>query len=114
MERSDIRERRYGLFGRPRISLPLNAGYRLMSSLLRQVEIAQIRRRLILLDRHQEAVGAEEIVLLADDDMNIVFHADVLAPPDRSLGGDAAVVLGDGPRTRQRIVDHGDFVMQNV
>src|SRR6267142_425493 len=87
---------------------------RVVSSLPRQVEIAQIRWWLILLDRHQEAVGAEEIVLLADDDMNIVFGADVLAPPDRSLGGDTAVVLGDGPGPRQRIVDHGDLVVQHV
>src|SRR4029453_7234503 len=84
------------------------------SSLPRQVEIAQIRWRLILLGRHQEAVGTEEIVLLADDDMNVVFGADVLAPPDRSLGGDAAIVLDDGPGTRQCIVEHRDLVVQNV
>ena len=33
------------------------------------IEIAQVRRRLVLLGRHQQAVAAQEIVLLADADM---------------------------------------------
>src|SRR5207237_3553933 len=36
-------------------------------SLLRLLEISQIRRRLVLLGGHQQAVRAEEIVFLADD-----------------------------------------------
>ena len=55
-----------------------------------------------------------EIVVFADRDMSIVFGADVLAPPDRLFGRDAAVVLDDGPGTRQRMVERGDFVMQEV
>src|SRR5205807_9880351 len=38
-----------------------------MRSLLRLFEISQIRRRLVLLGRHQEAVRAQEIIFLADD-----------------------------------------------
>jgi hypothetical protein len=52
---------------------------------------------LVILGRHQEAVGAEQLALLADHDMNLVFGADDLVPPSRTLRGDATVVLGDGP-----------------
>src|SRR5438105_2347705 len=68
-------------------------------SLSRLVEISQIRRRLILFDRHQEAVRAEEIVLLADNNVDVVLDADVFPPPDRSLGCNATVVFDHGPGT---------------
>jgi hypothetical protein len=42
-------------------------------SLWRALEIAQIRRRLIFLGRHQLAVGAAEIVLVLDADMGVGF-----------------------------------------
>ena len=83
-------------------------------SLPRSVEISQIRWRLIFLDRHQEAVGAQEIVLFPDDNMNVVFGTNILAPPDRLVCRDTTVVLHDRPRTRQRIVDGCDFVVQEV
>src|SRR5580692_3230144 len=37
--------------------------------LLRLLEIAQVRRRLVLLGGHQQALAAEKIVLAADDDL---------------------------------------------
>jgi hypothetical protein len=37
--------------------------------LFRLIEISQIRRRLVLFGWHQQAVGAQEIAILADDDM---------------------------------------------
>src|SRR5262249_40168798 len=50
------------------------------SLLLRLVEISQIRRRLILLRGHQVAIGAQEIILLADDHMMVVLGTNRLAP----------------------------------
>src|SRR5262249_60266021 len=45
-----------------------------------RVEIAQIGRRLVLLHRHQETVGAEGIGLAADADLAVGFPADRLVP----------------------------------
>ena len=45
-----------------------------------RLEIAQVRRRLVLLGRHQIAVAADEIVLLADHDVVVVLGAVVLVP----------------------------------
>src|SRR5215467_3269915 len=87
---------------------------RVSSSLPGLVEISQIWRRLILFDRHQEAVRAEEIILLADNNVDVVLDADVFPPPDRSLGCNATVVFDHGPGTCESIVDHGDFVVQDV
>src|SRR6516164_84907 len=77
----------------------------------RLVEIFQVGRRLALAGRHQLAVGAEEIALLADHHVMIVLDADVLVP-----GGVAIAVVG--PRHRpwsgQRMIDDRDLVAQNV
>src|SRR5262249_55165082 len=51
-----------------------------VSPLLLRVEIAQVRRRLILAHRHQQVVAAEEIVLLADGHVPVVLGADGFAP----------------------------------
>src|SRR5580693_7530232 len=80
-------------------------------SIRRPLEISQVRRRLVALARHQHAVGAEEIVLLADQDMVIVLRAVPLEP---DLPGVAPVGLGDGPWPGQRVVDGGDLVVQNA
>src|SRR5262249_27077378 len=80
----------------------------------RSIEVSQIRRRLILLDRHQEAIGAQEVVFLADDNVNIIFSTDVLSPPDWLVRRYAAVILDDRPGARQRIVDRGDFIMEKI
>ena len=52
------------------------------------LEIAQVRRRLVLLGRHQKAVGAEEVVLLADHHVIVVLAAIVLVPERRCGRGD--------------------------
>src|SRR5580704_17838103 len=46
--------------------------------------------------------------------MRVILAVDFLPPPDRLLGGNAAVVLYDRPWTRQRTVDHGNLVVQDV
>src|SRR5258707_5396188 len=83
------------------------------SSLLRPVEILQIRRRLIFAGRHQQAIGAEEVVVLADHHMRIVLAADPLAP-DRLRIGIAQIVFRHRPRARQSMVNGGDFVVQDA
>src|SRR5882724_5536990 len=74
------------------------------------LELAQVRRRLILAGRHQEAVGAEEILLLADLHLVLVLAADGLEP-----GRFPLPVIGPRhrPRARERIIDHGDVVAQD-
>src|SRR5215831_18071381 len=68
--------------------------------LLNLVEVAQIRRLLSLLHRHQEAVGGHEIALLADIDVLIVLGAIVEVPGDVWTGL-AHVALGHRPGPRQ-------------
>src|ERR1700732_5367594 len=48
--------------------------------LLRPLEIARVRRRLVLARRHQVAVRTDEIGLAADDDVLVVLVAIVLGP----------------------------------
>ena len=45
--------------------------------------------------------------------MLVELGADRLAP-DRPIGCNAAIILGHRPGTRQRVVDRGDFVVQQV
>ena len=47
-------------------------------SVLRLLEVAQVGRRLVLLGRHQEPLDAEKIVLLADDDLCVLFSDVIL------------------------------------
>jgi hypothetical protein len=70
----------------------------LLQLLRRLLEVAQIRRRLVLSCRHQETVRTQIKILIGDHDVDVIFGTNVLAPPDRSLGGDAMVVER-GPRT---------------
>src|SRR5262249_2106024 len=49
-------------------------------SLSRWLEVAQVRRLLVLLSRHQIAVRAHEIVVLADPDVMIVLRTGVVVP----------------------------------
>src|SRR5215469_15735273 len=81
---------------------PSSTGYGapLRHSLL-LLEILQIRRRLILLRRHQEAVLADIVVLLADQHVMIAVGALRLEPDRLRLLG-AFVFLGGRERTRQR------------
>src|SRR5438876_5142749 len=82
-------------------------------SLLRLVEISQIRGRLILLGGHQQAVRAEEIVFLADDNVCVAFLAPGFGPLLR-LFRNAPVLPVGGPWSRQGIIDHGGEDMNNV
>ncbi len=50
---------------------------------LLDVEMPQIRRGLVLLDRHQVAVGAEHILFLADEHVVEVFGTVILGPHHR-------------------------------
>src|SRR2546421_70419 len=81
--------------------------------LARAFEIAQIRRRLVLLGGHQLAVGAEIVRLAADADMRIVFSA-MVRVPDRTQIGIAGGLLFLDPRPRQRTIGHGDLVIERV
>src|SRR5215475_7937611 len=75
------------------------------------IKIPQIRWALALFGRHEEPIGAAHIAFIADLDVVVVLGADRL-DPDRIA--DAVVVLGDGPRTGQRIVDGGNLVVEHV
>src|SRR5690348_2142965 len=77
------------------------------------LEISQIGRRLVLLRRHQEPIGAEKIVLLADDDLVVALGAIAFGPGRVRLLA-AAEGLVDAPGPRQRMIEHRDLVMQNV
>src|ERR1700722_9231598 len=74
-----------------------------LSLACRPIEISQVGRHLIFLGGHEQTVAAEEIDLIADVDMHVVFGAHVLFPPDRLIGLSAAEVLDDDPRPRQRM-----------
>src|SRR6516165_10413225 len=64
--------------------------------LLHILEIAQVGGLLALLDRHQVAIGAEVVALLADDDVLIVLAAFVLIE-DHLLLRHPQVALVDRP-----------------
>jgi hypothetical protein len=73
--------------------------------------VHQIRRRLILSCRHQEAIDTQEIILLADDDLVIALGA-IVFDPARARIWIALEHLVDAPRPRERVVDHRDLVME--
>src|SRR5215831_9074636 len=77
-------------------------------------EVLQVRRRLVLACRHQEAVGTEKVVLSADLDVNVAFSADRFRPNRLLPGRNAAIFLDRRPRSRQRIVDGRDLVDDDV
>src|SRR5215472_13460746 len=79
----------------------------------RLLEISQIGGRLVLLLRHQHALGAEVVALVADRDVALSVGADIFAP-FRPRPAGAAEALGDRPGPGQRMVDHRDLVAQNV
>src|SRR5215469_14280672 len=85
----------------------------LAGSFLRLLEILQIRRRLVLLRRHKEAGLADIIVLLADLYMMVAVGALRFEPHRLRLGGPAVLLVG-GERAGQRMVMHGDVVVQEV
>src|SRR5262245_19589830 len=114
MERSEIRERWY--------MLPSFPAFRSAPCALRvprpsaippspSLEITQVRRLLPLLRRHQQPVGAEHVVLVADLHMRIIDRAIAFGKDRVAL---ATVCLQHGPGPRQRIVDGRDLVVQVV
>src|SRR5258708_37324617 len=78
------------------------------------LEISQIRRCLIFLCGHEQAIRTQVVRLLANRHMGIVFGANILAPPDRLVGDDAMIVPRDHPRPRQGIVNGGNLVTEQV
>src|SRR5262245_1235665 len=81
-------------------------------SLLRLREVLQVRWFLPLFRRHQGAVRADEIELLADGDVAGAFQAREPAPV-RILLAAAPVGLVDGPGSRQGAVEHRDYFVQD-
>src|SRR5689334_23575138 len=71
------------------------------ASLLSVLEILQVGRPLALAHRHQESVGADIVVVLADLDVAVVFRAIVLEPDHVLLLAD--ILLGHGPGPCQRL-----------
>src|SRR5262249_45680738 len=82
-------------------------------SLRRRLEISQIRRRLALLGRHQQAVGAQHIALMADHDVIVLLGAIDLAP-ERPRLGVASIGFEHGPRAGESMVDYGDLIEHEV
>src|SRR5437660_11939194 len=78
--------------------------------LSRSLEIPQIRRALAFLGRHQQAIGAEHVILVADHDVIVVLA--IFLGPVRLRIWAAAVVLGHRPWPRQRVIEHRDVVMR--
>src|SRR5262249_17510444 len=78
------------------------------------LEIAQIRRRLVLHSGHQEAVAAEEVNLLTDPDMSILFAANRVAEPGRLVGRGAPVGFVYQPWPGQSMIDGGDVIVQQI
>src|SRR5215470_5979722 len=79
--------------------------------LLRLLEVAQIGRRLVLPGGHEITVRAQEVVLLTDDHVIVVFGAVVLVP---DAVGNVPIAFGHGPGARQRVVDGRDLVVQDA
>src|SRR5205807_1483153 len=59
------------------------------------------------------AIRAQEIGVVADADHGVVFRASFGAP-ERPGFWVATGLLGDRPRSRQRMVEHRDFVINDV
>src|SRR5215510_10922648 len=76
-------------------------------------EVPQVRRGLAFPGRHQEAIAAQHVVLIADAHELLAFGADVLDPgwPRIRI---TAIVFENGPGTRQAIVDDRQVIMQKV
>src|SRR5215467_14092093 len=88
---------------------PYTAGHS-QASLRQVLEIAQIRRRLVLADRHQHAVSAHEIALLADGDHRVGLDAGALGPAVTHI---VSIFLVHGPGPSQRTIVYGDDVVKD-
>src|SRR5712671_6344453 len=81
------------------------------SSGLWRFEIAHIRRRLVIVERHQPAVGAQAIFVEPDEN-RIGGRLAVIFRPARIVH--TLIVLADRPRTGKRLVDGRDLIAKNV
>src|SRR6202030_986857 len=79
----------------------------------RLFEIARVGRRLILAGRHQQPIGAQEIAFIADLRPQITFAADEFIPVG-SWVWIANIAAGHRPRLRQGMIEHRDFVANDV
>src|SRR5262249_14218174 len=80
----------------------------------RLLEITQIRRRLILVSRHQLAIGrVNNVSLIADLDPDVVLWAG-LQQPYRARILLAHGLLDFGVRPRHGVIYHGDLVIERV
>jgi hypothetical protein len=75
------------------------------------LEVPQVRLRLSLADRHEQAIGADDVIFLADLDVLVVVDAIVLEP-DRLAA--TLIASGDRPGPRQGMVEGGDLGLQDV
>ena len=78
---------------------------------MRQIEVPQVRCRLVLAQRHQMAVGAAEVAFLANDDVVIGLGAEIFRPDRLAL---AIVIARHRPRPREGVVDGGDLGVQTI
>src|SRR6202023_1704527 len=83
------------------------------SLLLRLLEIPRVGRLLALARGHQQAVGAQEIVLLADGHVAVAFRADEFGPIGPRVGI-ADIGPGHRPRPRQGMIKHRDLVVHEA
>src|SRR5262245_40193758 len=74
-------------------------------------EVAQIRWRLILPGRRENAVTADRVNLLAQRHVLIIVSTKVLDPFDVAV---AAIAAHHGPRTGERIVGGRDLVVEEI
>src|SRR5438477_7573181 len=77
-------------------------------SILR-LEISQVRGLLSLLDGHEQALGAQEIIFIADRDVVVALDAVVFRPENLLL---TTIAVQDFPRTCQSFIDRRDFVVK--
>src|SRR5712671_3228668 len=89
-----------------------NPPYGLRPTLLAR-EISQIRWRLALPGRHQQAIATQHVVLIADAHELLAFGADVL-DPGRPRILVAAIALEHRPGPRQPVIDHREVVVQEI
>src|SRR5215470_10421047 len=80
-------------------------------SLLRLIEVLEVRRPLVLLGGHQLAGTVEHVVLVLDVDLKVVLVADRLDPDRLAL---ATHALGDCPWPSERVVVNRDLIVEDI
>src|SRR5262249_24359754 len=75
-------------------------------------EISQVRRRLVLARGHKQALGADEIVLLADLNVCVALAGKVW--PNWLRVGIVQILFVNRPWSGERVIYYGDFVVKYV